>query len=133
MEVEQKRYHYRPCPLNLIPPLPENAFLHAFFSPGAHTRNFWLDRLPKKLNDILECSGSNGNNLPVGWGIHIVEGPNWLVLTCTFILVLAVSGIVAVVWSVTKRDVQGGMGIGAYLVTIQTAIMMAFFFWWQEK
>lgn len=48
-------------------------------------------------------------------------------------LVLGASGIAAFVWSVTKGDVQEGLGIGAYLVTVQTTTMMAFFLWWQQK
>ncbi|MCJ1467445.1 hypothetical protein MMC07_006070 [Pseudocyphellaria aurata] len=130
-EVHQQRYHYRPCPYDVDPPLPDEFFLHAFFSPKAHISDFWLGRLPKKLGDILPHSSDE--RLSVGWGIHIVEGPNWLLLTCTFIFMLLVSGVAAVVWSVIREDVQGGLAIGAYLVTVQTAIMTAFFFWCQQK
>lgn len=70
-------------------------------SPLAPTASIsGLGCLLKNLKDRLVYS--NGDNLSVGWGIHIVEGPNWLVLTCTFILMLGASGIAAVVQSVTK-------------------------------
>jgi hypothetical protein len=49
--------------------------IHEFFNPGQHLSNFWLDQIPKKLIEELECSRSGVYS--IGWGIHIVEGPDW--------------------------------------------------------
>jgi hypothetical protein len=73
----KKRYHYVPCPRDIEDPLLQVQFLHEYFKPGQHLGKFWLNRLPKKLKEklLLNTDGST-----IGWGIHIVEEPNWWLL-----------------------------------------------------
>ena len=80
-EVMKQRYHYRPCPNTHKPPIPVNVLVHAFFDPSAHTFQYWLSRLLKKLKDQFICNFDTQLDEVTensGWGIHIIEGPNWL-------------------------------------------------------
>lgn len=81
-----------------------------------------LDRLPKKLGQRFENGGSSG------WGIHIVEGPDWYVISVLLGVMFLVTGIVGILWSILKSDVQGGFGIASYLAVLVTAAMSALFF-----
>src|SRR5277367_5290823 len=108
----KKRYHYVPCPKDIENPLLQVQFLHEYFKPGRHLGKFWLNRLPKKLKEKLT---NNSDCLAIGWGIHIVEEPNWYAFGLVAIAVLAFSGVLSVVYSVCARDVSGGFGVGAYM------------------
>ena len=97
------------------PPIPDNVFLHNLTSKGNHPRLIWEKRLPKKLNEQLYNSS---DELPVGWGIHILEGPHWTNILWTMLVFLLISGLVTGLWSGLKHDIQGGAGLGSYLVTL---------------
>ena len=139
MEVKDQRYHYTPCPINLNPPICANVFLHAFFNPGAHTLRFWLNRLPKKLKHELvsniELTTSTELDEPrIGWGIHIIEGLNWFLVTCMVICLLIFTGIFAVGWTVLRHaSLQEGFGVGQYLVAVETAVMSALIIKWTSR
>lgn len=134
LKVTNQRYHYIPCPINLKPPICANVFMHAFFHPGVHTFQFWLNRLPKKLKDELIISSSmevQALEPKIGWGIHIIEGLNSFFVTCMMIGLLLCTGVFAVVWSVVRHgNLQEGFGIGQYLVAIEAAIMSALIIKW---
>ncbi|MCJ1251064.1 hypothetical protein MMC30_008295 [Trapelia coarctata] len=63
-EVVSKHYEYAPCPLDALPPIPDNIFLHHLTNPGPHRSPVWLRRLPKKVNDsILGLEPRVGNRM----------------------------------------------------------------------
>lgn len=102
--------------------VPENIFFHAFFDPGTHLQDWCLNRLPKKLDQRLEKEGM------YGWGIYIVEGPNWHLISVLVAVGFSTTGLIGVLWSVLKSDVQGGFAIASYLATLVAAAMSALFF-----
>ena len=137
IEVESKRYHYKPCPLDVKPPIPVNVFLHAFFNPDAHTFQFFLNRLPKKLKKQLSCGESREvsmSEMSIGWGVHIIEGLNWFLVTCLVISLVICTGLFALVWSISRQAVlQEGFGIGQYLVAAIAVVMTALITKWTSK
>jgi hypothetical protein len=107
-------------------------FLHMFFKPQGHTAtSFFLRRLPKKLDSKLQCS-LDPDKMATGWGIHIIDGPNWFTLSCLFLCMLFSSAVVAITWSVVRKDLQGGFAIGSFLVALQTTIVGITFQWTQS-
>lgn len=62
-------------------------------------------------------------NPVIGWGVHIVEGPNWhalIVLTIIFnILSLAISSIYCLVTS----DVSSGFAVGSFFLAAETMVV----------
>jgi hypothetical protein len=127
-EVKSKfSYHYAPCPVKGLPPLPGNIFLHAFFDQREHTFQFCLDRLPKKLKSRL--LHESRDEPCIGWGIHLLEGINWLTLSCLIVSMLVGTSVFAILWAILRHgDVQGAFSIGSYLMAIETACLTAVFF-----
>lgn len=109
-------------------------FLHAFFDPREHTFHFWLDRLPKKLKErLLYTHASPGSDTPprMGWGVHIIEGLNWLTITTALVFMLLLTFVFSVAWSAFRHgNVQEGFTLGQYLLALETAILSALFFKW---
>ncbi|KAL9123279.1 MAG: hypothetical protein Q9187_000151, partial [Circinaria calcarea] len=128
-EVTSKRYYYNPCPLK-PPPIPSHVFLHYLSSSRDHPRSVWLDRLPQKLEGSMMQSTEP---LPVGWGIYIIEGPNRIAMFWTIVGIVIVSIIVSTTWTVVKGDIQGGFGVGAWMVSVPNVLMVAFFLKWSGE
>ena len=122
-EVETKRYEYEPCPID-EPPMDSDVFMHYLSAPDTeHTEElFWTLRFPRRINEsFLQNPG-------VGWGIQILEGPNWpLFWTFTTICTL-LSGLIAGLFAWLKRDTASGVAIGAWLTAVQTMIVTTVFF-----
>ncbi len=124
-KVLEQEYAFKPCPPTIGKlPIPPHIFMHSFQDPGDHTGSLAIERLPKKLRQKLSC-GNNQLNVPVGWGIYIVEGYNWkLIIRCAGSGFLA-TFILTVIWCLVKKDIQGGTGIGQYsIATIALALAM---------
>ena len=130
-EVKAKRYHYYPCPLrpNEVP-MPDHLFFHFFFEPAGHSRGKWMNRLPKKLKESMS---SNGDEFPIGWGIHIIESPDYYVVLLTVLVGLIVSGVVAVAVAAVTKDVQSGFGVGSYFASVQAIWMAAMYVKWSQQ
>ena len=129
-EVDDHNYDYTPCPLEPLPPIPDNVFMHHLNDPGPHRRPTWLRRLPKKMNySLLNAS----EELVTGWGLHIIEGPNWVAIWTAAFCVTFVSGVLSTLWSILRNDVSGGFGIGSWLVSASTLGMMAYFSKWSQE
>jgi hypothetical protein len=129
-EMATEGYAYRPCPLK-PPPIPANIFLHHLSNPGPHTRLLWGNRIPQKLHrSILQIT--TPDDLVIGWGVHIIEGLNWLAIFACALAGLLVSGIVATAWAIARDDVQGGFGIGAWLTSVEAILVMLVVTKWME-
>lgn len=107
-----------PCPLKEPPPIPTNVFLHLFNSTRTHPRSTWLNRLPKKLHHSIyqRNGGPHVGWQAMGWGVHIIEGPNVKAIFLLQVLLVVISLAGAIVWAVLKGDVQGGFGIAGFVV-----------------
>ena len=81
-KVHQGEYAFEPCsPTIGNLPISPHFFMHSFYAPKDHTGSLALERLPKKLGVKLS-QGNDPNDRPVGWGIYIIEGYNWKLITC---------------------------------------------------
>lgn len=122
-EVDAKNYIYAPCPLEGDPPMPEDIFLHYLSCKSFEPAPAWLPRLPKKLDSsILRFTGA----INEGWGIHINEGPNWIMIAVLNAFMMLVSGAVAFLWKYYKGDFQGAFGFAAWIVMVVDSILMAY-------
>ena len=128
-EVVSKHYEYAPCPLDALPPIPDNIFLHYFTNPGPHRRPLWLQRLPKKVE--VSILGSN-DELVTGWGIHIIEGPNWVAVWLVALCITCTSGVFRTLWAVYRSDVSGAFGVASWISSVLTILMMVCFSQWSQ-
>jgi hypothetical protein len=125
-EVQQRRYHYDPCPLNF--PIPPQMFLHAMLSPECYRGSVLQERIPKKLSTMVSSSET------VGWGMYIVQGPHWLAITVYVSASLILSVVLALLWALLRHgDVQGGFGIGSFVVGLISIATAAVFFKWSYR
>lgn len=103
-------------------------FLHYMDATG-HGDDFFFKRLPKKVGSSL---ANQQSATTFGWGVHIIEGPNKVVLSwCTF-LCLALSLIVSALYCYLWQTQEQGFGIGQWMVAVLTAAMAALYFQWAE-
>ena len=100
--------------------------MHALLQPGDHTGAVATERLPKKLNDELRATDKDSFDLPVGWGIYIIDGYNWGLIRVLLAVLLIICFIMAVIWSI-QGDLQGGMGIGQLSVALVLSGLTAAF------
>jgi hypothetical protein len=106
-------------------------FLHYYYNHSrGHPESIYLERLPKKLGTPLNNSRLQG---PVyGWGIHIIEGPNKILLTWCCVGILVISFVVSVVYAVVMKTQEQGFGIGQWMVAVLATTLTAFYFQWEE-
>jgi hypothetical protein len=95
----------------------------------------WLQRLPKKLWPSLLGAYRNADHTKdvMGWGVHIIEGPNRKAITWLCILLLLISVTVSVLYARLKGDTAAGFGIGAVIVSSGALLMPAFYLQWKEE
>jgi hypothetical protein len=93
-----------------------------------------FNRFPKKLErSLLDVRRTTEIEKDViGWGVHIIEGPNLLWITLLTLIVVVISGIVSVVYSIAMNDVSGGFGIGAWIIAFWVALVTALYFQWKQ-
>ena len=126
-EVALGRYEYAPCPMDELP-MPSHIFMHHFRSTKPlqdHPLLQWAPRLPHKLETSLYFSS---DVLAVGWGVQILEGPNWGLIWTILTAATLLSGLIAALSAVILHDKATGVAIGAWLTTIQAMALAAVFF-----
>ncbi|KAK8879748.1 hypothetical protein PGQ11_001042 [Apiospora arundinis] len=114
-ETLKTDYLYDPMPADLMPPVGSNLLVHFFEHPThAGALPDLYRRIPKKLREKLSPCPVKGSS--VGWGIAFAEGVDaftFFLCGCAgFIVCLMVS----IAWTVAQSDIQGGFGIGAFLL-----------------
>ncbi|KAM6511763.1 hypothetical protein FALCPG4_016758 [Fusarium falciforme] len=120
-------YEYFPKPLEPLPPMPPEIFIHYLehgegeLSPARHD---WLPRLPLRLGTRV----IDGEEACYGYGVHIIEGPNRMTIFWMFMATMAASILACVLWSGVKEDIQGGTSLGALIVALPAAVLAAFLF-----
>ena len=87
----------------------------------------FLKRLPKKLDTSI-ISGVGASDLPFGWGVHIIEGPNTALISWIVFVVLLLSFAVSVVFAKLANTQEQGFGIGQWLVAVLSAALAAVYF-----
>jgi len=67
-----------------------------------------------------------------GWGVYVIEGPNWRAISWVGAVVMSASVVVAVAWSWGRGDVGTGFTVGSFVVALWVAWMTAFNYRWKE-
>jgi hypothetical protein len=124
-----KTYHYTPYPCPVRNPVLRIPYMHSFLAPSrVHLSDFWVQRTPKKLREAMrEQPHASG---VTGWGVHIDRQPNWDAWNVLAQLVLGSSMLLAVAYSLFRRDVSGAFAVAQYAVaamTMLTALNIAAF------
>ena len=110
---------YRPCYATTNPPVGENLLMHYYHHPhDADDALVWFDRIPKKLNKRVQIDGNTRTEL--GWGVHFVEGLDWMKLWMLGLVGLLLSALVGVLWAVFVQSIQSGFAISACLMMMMT-------------
>lgn len=126
-EVRQQRYLYAPCPHDdyEIASL-DHVMMHSLLTPGPHLDRFWLDQFPKKLKVPLSYRyGSGTSDAPanVAWGLRLRYGVNWTAMLWVLVVVVALSGAAAIVYSVVLGDPGSAFQIAGYVLTAVALLM----------
>lgn len=119
-EVLSKNYHYAPCPQEIENPLLRIPWLHVLFEPGAHFDDFWTRRTPKKLVQMLSYPSPNP---VIGWGVQIVEGPNWCALVVLTVIFNVLSLAISSIYSAATSDVSSGFAVGSFFLAVETMVV----------
>ncbi|MCJ1264418.1 hypothetical protein MMC22_004289 [Lobaria immixta] len=136
-DIQSKEWEFCscPCPLKDPPPMPANVFLHHLNSKRTHPRRTWLDRLPKKLNHSIhqnpDPSSTHIGWQAHGWGVQIIEGPNGKAMLWLTVVNVLTSLAAALSWGFVKSDVQGACGIGGFMLAASSAMVFAFYTYYQ--
>jgi len=133
--------------------MPANIFLHFLYSArcsdwDTHIDGTWLERLPKKLDySILRSVHQVGNvaigagagaeqvqnhrhdeDVVVGWGVHILEGPNHMGLSLILAAGFAVAFLVSCLLVGFAKTQEQGFGVGQFFLAIEACSMAAVYF-----
>ena len=101
-------------------------YMHCFTNPGDHeSGGTAIDYLPKKLHETLEIGGDPANPGGPAWGIWIVDGPDYTLLSLFAAIGVLITTILTCLWCGVMDDVQGATGIGQYLLALVTIIGLA--------
>lgn len=76
----------------------------------------------KKLSSSITRSQ---NDLPTGWGIYIIEGPDTVNIIFTIICMLLAFLVLSVAYAAKTKDISAASGVGSFLVTALTLLCMA--------
>ena len=74
--------------------------------------------MPKKLDTRLTYGG--GSDPVIGWGVHIVERPNWIAFSLLSEIVLFLSLFIGIAWSLIGADPSAGFTVASYVVAVLT-------------
>ncbi|MCJ1473586.1 hypothetical protein MMC13_002237 [Lambiella insularis] len=126
-EVDGRRYEFHRGPL---PPVPDNVFLHYLTEPGHHRRPKWLKRIPLKVNNSLVM---HSDEEVIGWGVHIIEGPNWLALSLTTFCIMFAIVLFAILWSRCRSDISEAFTVAGSMTALLTAAIMVCLSKWSQE
>lgn len=114
-EVQEKNWHYSPCPSGIeewdiseafATKLPEPG--HAF--PGAQ----WLELFPKKLRSSFIYGPGKKSTL---WGINIIEGLNKAAVALITLMTVLSSAVLGLIYSLASRDVSAAFTLAGWFAT----------------
>jgi hypothetical protein len=75
-----------------------------------------LAQLPKTvgIHGILRATPQNE---VIGWGFHFEEGWHWATVLVIIFLVVLFSLLFGIMWSVLRKDIQGGFAVSGFVLT----------------
>jgi hypothetical protein len=89
--------------------------------------NLFLNRLPKKLGESI-LKQHDPNRLHLGWGIHIVEGPDWSGISWATFAIMVSSFVVSLTYDLVAKQKDSGFGIGQWMVAVLSAALSGLYF-----
>ncbi|KAL4861675.1 hypothetical protein BDV12DRAFT_179897 [Aspergillus spectabilis] len=120
-----REYRCRPAPEvkpKYEPAIGAQRLTHYFLSPQCvnATQKTILAQLPKRVGYLSASSDQE----EIGWGIHFQEGWHWRTVNfVVIILVASFSLVFAIVWSITKSDIQGAFAVSSFWLTLGTLLL----------
>jgi hypothetical protein len=109
--------------------MPSDIFLHYLNCTALDPSSAWLPRLPKKSDpSIFHFVGPMNE----GWGIHITEGPNWIVIGLVNLFMIGMSGLAAGLWKLYMDDFQGAFGFAGWIIGVVNAILLVYIAKWNR-
>ncbi|KAK3704978.1 hypothetical protein LTR37_013495 [Vermiconidia calcicola] len=134
-EVRDEKYHYHECPLDPLPPIDSRTFFHYFWEHASHPvtsgsqafDSLFFNRLPKKLGSSILVQTDLGK-LQLGWGVHIIEGPNKPLLAWLATAILVLSFVISVSYDVGTKNRESGFAIGQWMVAVLATALTAVYF-----
>ncbi|OTB04211.1 hypothetical protein M426DRAFT_321063 [Hypoxylon sp. CI-4A] len=110
------QYTYDPVPPDLMPPIGSKLLVHLMENPThASVLPELYKGVPKKLREKLSPCPRRGTS--DGWGLAFNEGVDifmFFLYGCAGFLVCLAA---ALIWTTIRNDIQGGTGLGAFLLT----------------
>lgn len=111
----ETQYSYDPMPADLVPPIGSNLLVHFFHQPThAGELQDLYRRIPKKLKTKLSPCTQKGSS--VGWGMALAEELDPFLFFLYGCVGFLVCSAVALIWTVINNDIQGGFGVGGFLL-----------------
>ncbi|KAI0859818.1 hypothetical protein F4860DRAFT_242380 [Xylaria cubensis] len=96
-----RTWHYDPCPSIFVEADIHHSFLTQMLGPDhAFSSIVWWNLFPKKLNEKYTQEQEDN----IGWCVHIIEGINWAILVWLCLVIILLSGLVAVVYAKITGD-----------------------------
>jgi hypothetical protein len=129
-EVRKRNYHYYKCPLEPLPPIDHRTFFHYFWNHRRHQSSpssIFISRMPKKLGRSMR-EQDMPVQLNLGWGVHIIEGPNKKLISLLLFLIVLLSFIISLVYSCATHADESGFGIGQWILASLTVGVSAVYF-----
>jgi hypothetical protein len=129
-EVKGGNYHYYECLLDPLPPIDHRTFMHYFWHHERHKNSMsdiFLSRLPKKMNTSMRGQERH-DQINLGWGVHIIEGPNKKAISLGLFVTVLLSFIVSLSYSIATHTTESGFGIGQWIVATLTVGLSAVYF-----
>lgn len=83
-----------------------------------------MKRLPKKLGSSIFLQRDPGS-LNLGWGVHIIEGPNKPLIAWLGTVILIISFMVSIVYDLATKNKDSGFAIGQWIVAVLSTSLMA--------
>ena len=120
-----REYRCRPAPEakpKYEPAIGSQRLTHYFLSPQCveATQKTILAQLPKRIGHLRALN----NQEEIGWGIHFQEGWHWRTVYFVVVVLVASSSLVfGIVWSITKRDIQGAFAISSFWLTLGSLLL----------
>jgi hypothetical protein len=90
----------------------------------------WLPRLPQKARGPVIV---RDDTLKKGWGIHIVEGPDWVTFFIINLIMAIMSGVAALLWTLYKHDFSGAFTFAAWILMVVNAGMLGYMAKWTKS
>lgn len=75
-----------------------------------------------------DITGETQEEEALGWGVHIVEGPNKVALSLAVFAGIGLSFIVSVLYAIIAKTQEQGFGIGSCMMASSAAIIAALYY-----